>query len=506
MRKYFIYILMAGILLFGACSDNDGDILSPTYSDVSISFSTEVETDTRVYTGSISDISMLQYTNAGFGVFAYWTGTDEPATLSQTWDDVTKDGSGNRLDFKDYPVPDFMYNQAVTWGLQYVDTEKEMGVYDWMYSPLKYWPNSTDNATPRYISFFAYAPYTSETEASSTGSAGVIGFPSTGDKSPHVQYRLYTTEAETKDLVSVGDQVDFLYAEPVIDATRNGDGLIEVDDEGKKTYQKVPLVFHHALSYVDIYVQRIYDNTVPNADDPDEADDTKIFVNSISFEPLTDMWLKTGGTFDLEKSEWREGDFTPKTLPEKTTAITLTTEDFTERLRGTAATDASAIRVYELDKWNNQWKEDGTKYNDIDDSNYDKSLTVVSGVTEMAQKINLDTRMLMFMPQSITLTPTVSYSFVTHDDALEHDYLIDTDGANGNNSYRYSRILTTATGNPIKLDLEPGKRYALLCQISVEHVSFQVTDVEDWDFPIRFTPSVEPYGKQTLPHTVNEGH
>lgn len=85
----------------------------------------------------IENVEALQ--SAGFGVFAYNTGTTAWASASI--------------------APNFMYNQWVTW-----DSEQEQ----WTYSPVKYWPNNnnpadgsgaTGSESKNYLSFFAYAPY-----------------------------------------------------------------------------------------------------------------------------------------------------------------------------------------------------------------------------------------------------------------------------------------------------------------------------------------------------------
>ena len=93
----------------------------------------------------IENVEALQ--SAGFGVFAYYTG-------SYTWnlcDGSGKEGHTSKV------VPNFMYNQQVEWSTDH-----------WTYSPVKYWPNNnypaddsgaTGSESKNYLSFFAYAPY-----------------------------------------------------------------------------------------------------------------------------------------------------------------------------------------------------------------------------------------------------------------------------------------------------------------------------------------------------------
>ena len=122
---------------------------------------------TRAYRGSYTGGQIANEANAtkyqtaltttGFGVFSYFTGAKDYRSADYTW---TVDGVWKKDNTAKYP--NFMYNQELTY-----DTTK-----DWVYSPVKYWPNGidADNAgNPSYtatqkdegkLSFFAYAPFT----------------------------------------------------------------------------------------------------------------------------------------------------------------------------------------------------------------------------------------------------------------------------------------------------------------------------------------------------------
>lgn len=91
-----------------------------------------------------------------FGVFGYLT-TGAFGTES-TWDPTTP--------VQTNMAPNFMYNQELVWN----------AAGFWGYTPVKYWPNGNDvangganpsntatqdNTNPKYLSFFAYAPFTS---------------------------------------------------------------------------------------------------------------------------------------------------------------------------------------------------------------------------------------------------------------------------------------------------------------------------------------------------------
>jgi hypothetical protein len=90
----------------------------------------------------------------------------------------------------------------------------------------------------------------------------------------------------------------------------------------------------------------------------------------------------------------------------------------------------------------------------------------------------------VLIPRKVTLIPTLTYSMVTRDDDLRINYLTDTEG------HKYNRIVNEVEANSVTLDLVAGKRYTLLIRIGVEHVSFELVNIVDWDFPMRFTPNV----------------
>ena len=127
-----------------------------------------------------SDISSFSlggaYESNGFGVFACTTG-------EHTYRDVTV-------------TANFMCNQQVVFNDG-----------NWMYSPVKYWPNGSEQK----LSFFAYAPYSDGDETSPLANPVGYCIPSfslpqdTGD--PWVLYRLHP---------QMDKQVDLLYAAPLL--------------------------------------------------------------------------------------------------------------------------------------------------------------------------------------------------------------------------------------------------------------------------------------------------
>lgn len=452
-HKAIIYLM---VMLLAACSSSDEDNTALFVEDpVAVTFSTDVNAaTTRVTLGSIDNIEALQASGDGFGVFAYLTDADN-------WTGALT-ADADLSDFTNY----FMYNQQVTWGVQYVendgddDPSNDVRHYDWVYYPLKYWPNSTENATNRYVSFYAYAPYVAE-----GGSDGITGFTDSSDKLPHIKY----------EIAGGNEQVDLLYAN-CIDAIRNGNGLITADNSPLE-YQKVPLTFKHALAAIDIYVQRVFDEPVYTAgNNLEHADDTKIYISNLELASAVDGedGLQTGGRLNLKTGEWTSigtawTDATGKKL-------NYTESMFDDFVKGTSSDDPLVIRDTELGKFGEE-----------------------SGVDEEERILIKDAMPQVFLPRQVTLIPKISYSMVTKDNDLAIGYYTDLGGN------KYARIVNEVVGNSMTLDFQAGKRYKMLIRIGVEHVTFEVTNIVDWDFPLRYNPSVVAgYETEHIGHRVDE--
>ena len=204
---YHISLLTAfavAVLLLSACSTDDNSGLSNNPADdrqpvaFSAAMADSQEAETRA-APNVMDVTELQSSGEGFGVFACYTG------LYKYGDVVVQ--------------PDFMYNQQVTWNSS-----------EWTYSPLKYWPSGEGEVSgsmgtsPHYLSFMAYAPYSDM----STGDAGYC-IPSMSLQreagNPWITYRLHTDPAK---------QVDLLFAKPLLNQTKEDATL--------------PFEFQHALA------------------------------------------------------------------------------------------------------------------------------------------------------------------------------------------------------------------------------------------------------------------
>lgn len=193
-----IWILVAAVLvalLTGSCSkiqDPGDDSWTFLDSDLPVSFSSALTE--RVTKGSLP-------AGSSFGVFAYYTKTSN-------W---------NVYNF----TPNFMYNEEVAFdGSSYT------------YSPLKYWPNNTNEK----ITFWAYYPYSATPVLYQKGKS--TGFTNTTKGLPDIRFTV--TDGQTDFMIS---NVASNKTKPAVNTP-------------------VELTFNHALSRVSFYVKKV-DAAVP---------------------------------------------------------------------------------------------------------------------------------------------------------------------------------------------------------------------------------------------------
>ena len=473
------YHLAIWLTVLCACSEKETTV--QTVTDIPVDFEVS-QVDTRAgYRDAELDLDKLKGT-VDFGVYAYYTGKkadDSP----YPWNEYAKNKSGT-------VAPNFMYNQQVGW-----NSTSSL----WEYTPLKYWPNGTGEARDEWgtglqrepVSFFAYAPHvelgtidTSEpndpTSEPSTGIIAINGSQLTAKTidgtecyAPTIDYRR-----------NAGRNVDLLWATPQLDWLK------------PSVNAKVPFTFHHALATIKVTVQRVYDDYLPGdpAHKPDNATDTKIFVGHFSL---------TGNLYSEGRLRLDDGSWTALPSSSSSSTVIQCEGDEIHAIlsgskvvgHGTTEADLESIQDMELDEWNTTWN---ANPDGLFTRNTAGTGAYYSGVTEEPRLLYSSPTYFYIIPlgeDDVKLTPRIVYSFVTQDDALELDYLTDS-----GKKHRYSRITHDITSPSINLGkLEGGKRYVLNCLIGVEHVSFELVSVEDWDFPLRFITDMSDIDKTSLP-------
>ena len=165
-----VAVILLALLAGQACADVERQ---QDENLVPIAFSAVVSGDMPA-TKAEGMIDESRLKAAGFGVFGCYTGLHNYSE---------SDANAS-----------FMYNQKLEW--------KE-GDGRWEYEPVKYWPGEEGHK----VSFFAYAPYS---QGNGTGCIpSYVRYQETGD--PWILYRIAD---------NVDDQVDLLYAAPLLDQTR----------------------------------------------------------------------------------------------------------------------------------------------------------------------------------------------------------------------------------------------------------------------------------------------
>lgn len=226
MKKNYLFgmLALAAMTMVGCSND---EVVNDYSQDNAIEFGTYVGrgAESRAH---VIDTDVLA--DEGFGVFAYYTGTEDFANTTAA-------------------TPNFMYNEEVT-GTAVANQTDGRTKYDWTYAPVKYWPNNVGDK----ISFFAYAPY-DEDFALETGATGYPTYP-------------YTVNVND-GIAESNTQKDLLYlSSPQVDLTKQ-------TIDGKVTF-----TFGHALSRIAFAANVLVDEV--NGDQTGEENDATHTGNALA--------------------------------------------------------------------------------------------------------------------------------------------------------------------------------------------------------------------------------
>ena len=274
-KSYFMLAVAAALLT--ACSSNDlseSSATAPQLDDSAVNFGAYVNRGvTRAgAAGTLTtngDGSTVSLQTEGFGVFSYYSD-------SESYSETSK--------------PNFMYNQQVTC---------PDGV-NWIYSPLKYWPNEFgNNATSEgqdRLTFFAYAPYVKVNpqtgrviKRDNDGDNGIVAMTSnTASGDPYIKYYADMDPDKRVDLCwgvakqSFNASVD----EEAINLVDAGWPYIDVIKPTNGA--KIDFDFKHALAAVNVQIDTDIDVQGHNENSPEVDNFTRIWVRSVTFEGFTD--------------------------------------------------------------------------------------------------------------------------------------------------------------------------------------------------------------------------
>ena len=319
MKKVFIFATAA---LFAACSADDLALKeqSQTQADpsaVAFEVYTQKTTTRAGWTGSLNTIALQQnstdpdkpYENSnGFGVFGFYTDNNE---------------------YEQRSVPNFMYNQQVTWS----------GAI-WEYEPIMYWPNeygsNAESDDYDKVSFFAYAPYVEVVptsgkldkkgnwkdadvkDAEGWGITGMTRNSNQGD--PIIKYIASFDHSNSVDLcwgvqpegqwnTTQGGTSDKLLTPglPWLNVQRPAEAATQA-----AANQRVKFVFKHATAQMTVKIDADVDNVHNEGGKPVDGK-TRIWVRQVTFNgfalkgalnlnnetPDEPKWLDYGGQNEL---------------------------------------------------------------------------------------------------------------------------------------------------------------------------------------------------------------
>lgn len=272
MKKILFFAATA--LLFAACSNEEGTAPEVVQAPQAVAFDTYVPNATRAGTAGVMTTTTLQTT--GFGVFA-WQGLISPG-----YSDA---------------APNFMYNEKISY---------PSGA--WTYSPLKYWPNETDNDSntgntatmtqAEGLSFLAYAPYVDET--TTLGATGITSV-SANDAVPAIGYTVATKPSESVDLLwGVAQVGGFSYTDVKGTTSGAAEGMPLLNLKKPSKDQKIKFLFKHALARLGVTIVAAVDQVAAGGK---LDDNTKIFVNSITIaDGSASATLPTTGSLNLNNT------------------------------------------------------------------------------------------------------------------------------------------------------------------------------------------------------------
>jgi hypothetical protein len=217
MKKYLTII--AATLLAAGCQNDDATAEQQRQPGDAIAVAVDEGSLTRA-TGEINTASLA---TKGFGLFASYTG---------------------KLKYENTTVsPDYMYNQKVT------GESDNNGGYNWVYNPIKYWPNTTDQETGsnnEYVSFFAYAPYEADPKDDGRAIIDMSKKYDLGD--PWINFRLPANPWGEN-----GGQVDLMYGVKTGGLTDSGwddEMFIDQQKPSNNDNYKMRFIFRHALACI----------------------------------------------------------------------------------------------------------------------------------------------------------------------------------------------------------------------------------------------------------------
>ncbi len=431
--KKLVFLAACAALVLAGCAKND--VIQNTNDENAVSFGVYAgNTATKATYGDLTTENIKGSTD-GFGVFAYYTQSTAWASAATT------------------ATPNFMYNQQVKYNAS-ADPAKYPS--KWEYTPLKYWPNGTNNTEVTsgtfgdYVSFFAYAPHTAVTPEDGE-TVAATAYPAAGEGITAVSTNAATNVPTVTFTVPANakEQIDLLWATPM------------KDQQHKNLNGRVAFTFNHALAKLNVQVRNVVDAVSgPTTNITDDKDAT--LENNETWVILQSLTVKANGT--------------------KTGTLNLNDGTWTR-----PSTPGNSIITYDKAAFN--FGKSGATWNyDANDNTITVSEDSKEGFKVIETALDLNSNI---SPMIIPITEdggiaigdfiiTADYWVITKDPALKSGYST------------VHQVITKS--NAAKISFAAGKKHNILVDLGLNSVDFDVTAVTPWDAA---TPN--PYNEVELP-------
>ena len=306
MKKSMIFAAVAAVVLSSCAKVDNYKVSAPEAISFGVYAGNSVNTKAVSGTdfGTVTTASLKAAASNGFGVFAYYTDTND---YDQT-NDATK------------VKANFMYNQQVTYSTG-----------AWSYNPVKYWPNehgaSAVSTDTDKLTFLAYAPFVANNDIAND--KGVSITDKTGSAAADEGIIAMTANNVAADATltfkvpaSSEEQIDLLYGVMKATYTDVEGATIGVANKPlenltkQKTDGKVEILFKHSLAKIAIDIKEVVDAVDPTTNVNPASDGTKVVVKSLKLKG-TD--IGTQGELNLYTAAWNvtttAAEFTVAPLP-----------------------------------------------------------------------------------------------------------------------------------------------------------------------------------------------
>ena len=412
------------------------------------------------------DAALAELKKTGFTVFACHHGAD----------DYDTEGTTGTQAFN------FMYNERLQWN----STDSR-----WEYSPVKYWPNGTDEQNAagspsntatesgtQKVSFFAIAPYF---EYKSTSEEKKATYPtcitdltasSVASASSYVEYTAAPQPGVGTDLLWA-DNVN-LYKQKA-----SGEGLVD---------GRVQMPFVHALTQLGVTVQARVDesdgyNSDAYSDDVDSR--TRILIDEVTISGLTDK-AKLMLTSKTAEPRWTEATTSDVTIDGN--------GDGTSQGTVAAALSNSYLESSTLKKWAGSTGTGYYLYNSsgtyaTTDAAETAFNALPEGVTSTEQALCSESGNFICPPCTLSVV-RITYYVVTFDEHLEL------------NTPQYFSIVKNEVSYSPSVALKYNKKYRLRLLLGLTSVKFELLELDEWGETVILSAIVKDWDVETKEYDV----